>query len=175
MAVTVNRYPASGGSVTYWIENLNDTSKIIHFDVTVNAGHKLTYYKYSNDVASNQASRNIAGPVTRTDFYAQSYGTESVRNHVFSVFFDGADPDHEDEYYDLDVIVSASPEGAGTVTAVPSEFTDVNVGVAVKPYIGLDAAVALIGIILEHMSVNGVVALYLLVGYCGPCRNTGSG
>lgn len=132
MAVTVNRYPASGGSVTYWIENLNDTSKKIHFDVTVNAGHKLTYFKYSNDVTSNQASRNIDGPVTRTDFYVQSYGTESVRDHVFSVFFDGADPDHEGEYYDLDVIVSASPGGAGTVTAVPSEFRDVNVGVAVS-------------------------------------------
>lgn len=132
MAVTVNRYPASGGSVTYWIENLNDTSKKIHFDVTVNAGHKLTYFKYSNDVTSNQASRNIDGPVTRTDFYTQSYSTDSVRDHVFSVFFDGANPDHENEYYDLDVIVSASDPTAGTVTAVPSEFTDINVGVAVS-------------------------------------------
>ena len=129
MAVTVNRYPASGGSVTYWIENLNDTSKKIHFDVTVNAGHKLTYFKYSNDVTSNQDSLNIDGPVTRTDLYVQSYSTESVHDHVFSVFFDGADPGHEDEYYDLNIYVSVDPFNSGSAWAEPDRFEGVPVGV----------------------------------------------
>lgn len=131
MGVTVNRYPTSGGSVTYWIEKTSGLSKI-HFDVTVNAGHTLTYYTYSNDDTSTGGSKYIAGPATRTDFFVQSYSPEYVTNHTFSVYFDGADPDHGDEYYDLDVIVSASDPQAGTVTAVPSEFRDVNVGVTVS-------------------------------------------
>lgn len=128
MGVTINRYPTSGGTVTYWIEQTSGLYRI-HFDVTVNSGHTLTYYSYSNSGgASTGGSKSIVGPSTRTDFYVQSYDHQTVTSHVFSVCFDGAQPGHEDEYYELDVIVTQNIAAAGAATATPDHFEEVPVG-----------------------------------------------